>query len=172
MAVIRAFAEKESKGGGFIAGQILTVRFEGHIFRQKTGGKFDKSNPTLSHPYMRNCPFNLGTIGDWNRLEQARKLGGDIAFECASYGRFQTMGFHWKLLGYASAYALVQAFNAGETAHLEGFVRFCQKQGLVPYLITKNWAKLGLLYNGVDNQGANNYPAELQTLYEYFRTHP
>jgi hypothetical protein len=167
-AVIRAFAEKESRGGGFLKGQILTVRFEGHIFRRETDRKFDSSNPTLSHKYMPNCPYNRGTISDWRRLEQARQLAGDVAFECASYGRFQIMGFHYKMLGYDSAYAMVQAFNVGEAAHLDAFVRFCQTQGLVPLLRARNWLKLAERYNGLDN-ASNNYAPELEALYEHYR---
>ena len=168
VAAIRAVAEKESPGGGFLNGQILTVRFEGHVFRQKTDRKFDKAHPTLSHPYLRDCPYNKGTVGDWLRLEQARGLAGDVAFECASYGRFQIMGYHYKLLGYASAYAMVQAFSESEGAQLDGFCRFILKQGLAIYLRKHQWGLFATAYNGKD-QAANHYATDIQQLYEHYR---
>lgn len=168
-AAIRAVTKKESSGVGFLKGQILTVRFEGHIFRQETSGKFDKGFPSLSHPYRRENPYNVGTIGDWRRLEAARKLAGDVAFECASYGMFQIMGFHYASLGYASAYAMVQSFNEGESAQLAGFVKFLKVRNLGILLRKHEWAKFALRYNGHDSI-ANNYGPDIQRFYEQYRT--
>ncbi|RYC69818.1 MULTISPECIES: N-acetylmuramidase family protein [Spirosoma] len=169
VAIIRAVAEKESDGGGFLKRQLLVVRFEGHIFQRLTRGKFNKTHPTLSHAYMRKCPFNKGTISDWRRLEQARQLAGDVAFECASYGMFQIMGFHYALLGYKSAYDLVQAFNQGEGTQLDAFVRYIQKQGLADALRERRLQAFADAYNGTDS-AANNYGPDLLALYEHYRT--
>lgn len=167
VAAIWAITQKESQGGGFLKGQILTVRFEGHEFRKRTRGRFDKSNPTLSHPYMRDCPYNLGTVGDWRRLEAARQLAGDVAFECASYGMFQIMGYHYAMLGYESAYALVQAFNESEARQLDGFVQFILKQGLADDLRHRRWNVIATHYNGADSE-ANQYARDIARFYEQF----
>lgn len=171
VSIVRALADKESNGGGFLKGQILIVRFEGHIFRQKTGGKFDKSHPTLSHPYMKNCPYNKGTISDWRRLEAARKLAGDVAFECASYGMFQCMGFHYKTLGYNSAYAMVQAFNQGEGPQLAGFIRIIRSMGLVPALRNLRFTEIAETYNGT-NHADNGYVPFLRQATAYYAANP
>ena len=171
VAAIRAVAEVESDGGGFLKGKILTVRFEGHIFRRKTGGRFDKSHPTLSHRYMPNCPYNQGTVGDWRRLEEARRLAGDVAFECASYGMFQIMGFHYELLGYDSPYAMVHAFNESEGRQLDGFVRFISGQGLAGYLRRRDWAGLAQRDNRAAYR-ANQYDTKMKRWYDYFRANP
>jgi hypothetical protein len=168
VAAIRAVAKKESSGGGFLKGRILTVRFEGHIFEQKTGRRFSRTHPTLSHPYMRNCPYNKGTISDWRRLEAARQLGGDVAFECASYGLFQIMGFHYAMLGYDSAYAMVQAFNESEGKQLDGFCMLIRKKGWAVYLRKLMFDAFALRYNGKDH-AANNYGPDMQAYYDEFR---
>ena len=169
VAVINAVSQKESGGGGFLKGRILTVRFEGHIFREKTTGTFDKAYPSLSHRYQRNNPHNKGTVGDWRRLEAARKLAGDVAFTCASYGMFQIMGFHFRLLGYANPYAMVQAFNESEGRQLDGFVQFIRQNGMAPLLRDHRFAEFANRYNGTDSD-ANDYGPDIQRLYEYYRT--
>lgn len=169
--IVRALADKESNGGGFLRGQILTVRFEGHIFRKKTYGVFNESYPTLSHPYMPNCPYNNGTIADWRRLELARKLAGDVAFECASYGMFQIMGFHYKTLGYSSAYAMVQAFNQGEGPQLAGFIKIIRSMGLGPAIKKLQFEEIAETYNG-PNHETNGYVPFLRKATTYYAANP
>lgn len=171
VAAIRAVAEVESDGGGFLKGQILITRFEGHIFRQKTGGKFDQSHPTLSHRYMEDCPYNKGPVSDLRRLELARQLAGDVAFECASYGMFQIMGFHYALLGYKSAYEMVQAFNQSESVQLDAFVKFIRRQGLDDELRELRFADFAYRYNGA-NYRANRYDIKMLNAYGYYLPNP
>lgn len=157
---IKAVCDVESEGQGFIPSGLMVLRFEGHEFRKRTKGKFDKQYPTLSHPYMEDCPYNKGTRPDWVRLEEARRLAGDVAFECASYGMFQIMGYHYDLLGYDSAWAMMIDFNKSEANQLKGFCQFVIGTGLAPALRQHRWAAFAEPYNG-ENYKANKYDTKL-----------
>ncbi|WP_461042856.1 N-acetylmuramidase domain-containing protein, partial [Spirosoma harenae] len=82
----------ESNGFGYLPDGRITIRFEGHRFRQYTKGRFDKSHPTISHKYMRNCPYNKGPVSDYARLKIAMALDPDAALMATSWGLFQVMG--------------------------------------------------------------------------------
>ncbi|WP_461043353.1 N-acetylmuramidase domain-containing protein, partial [Spirosoma harenae] len=65
VAYVKAVRDVESNGFGYLPDGRITIRFEGHRFRQYTKGRFDKSHPTISHKYMRNCPYNKGPVSDY-----------------------------------------------------------------------------------------------------------
>src|SRR5690606_34779310 len=50
VATVRAVADVESSGGGFLADGRPKILFERHIFARETGGRFNQSHPGISGP--------------------------------------------------------------------------------------------------------------------------
>lgn len=139
-AQIRAVDEVESGGGwftdvradilaldgpgGFIDGPNLPkILFEAQHFDRLTGGKYSDSNPNISSAKWNRALY-VGGQGEWQRLYQAMKLDRTAALESASWGRYQIMGFNFKLAGFGSVDAFIEAMKTSERAQLEAFVTF------------------------------------------------
>ena len=50
VAAIKAVAEVEAPGSGFLASGEPRILFERHKFSRHTGGKYDASHPGISNP--------------------------------------------------------------------------------------------------------------------------
>ena len=78
------------------------------------------------------------------------------------------MGFHWKLLGYASVQEFVNAMYHSEGAQLDAFVRFIKADaGLHRALRSKDWADFARRYNG-PAYAKNQYDVKLAEAYKEF----
>ena len=116
--------------------------FENHQFRENT-----------SQPF-RN--LHTGSQQDeYSVLNLATRLAGkEIAVQCISIGGPQVLGSNYKYLGYTSASAMYDAWQASERAHVLGFFDFCRnypapKPGdFTQYIKDKNWAQFSRYYNG------------------------
>ncbi len=171
VASIRAFAEVESRGSGFLPDDRPVILFERHIFRRQLiahGANLalisdlDKSRPDI-------CNKTAGGYGasskEWQRLDDAVKINRAAGLESASYGAFQVMGFNWKRCGYASVQEFVNAMFKGSAAHLDSFVRYIQSdEKLHQALRKKDWATCARLYNG-ENYFINAYDTRLAKAY-------
>jgi len=154
---IRAVAHVEGRGAGFQAGRVI-IRFEGHVFRRLTGKKFDRSHPTLSHPYMLDCPYNGGQNNEYKRLAIAMQLDPEAAMQSCSWGMFQIMGYHYKVCGFKTIHAFVDAMKEGVGTQLQIFCKFLIAQGLDDELRDHRWAAFALRYNGTNYKGNPNDP--------------
>lgn len=140
VAQIRAVDEVESGGGwftdvradilaldgpgGFIDGPNLPkILFEAHHFDRLTGGKFRDSHPNLSSAKWNRALY-AGGQGEWARLYAAMKLDREAALQATSWGRYQIMGYNFKLAGYGTVDAFVAAMMRSEKDHLAAFVSF------------------------------------------------
>lgn len=91
--------------------------------------------PFLSDP--KPGGYTVDADGDgindsWEKLaDAAMRWGADRAFECASFGKPQIMGAHWKKLGYPSAVDFVWELLQSEFAHYDAFARYLEAFGLV-----------------------------------------
>ncbi|MGA0525154.1 N-acetylmuramidase domain-containing protein, partial [Escherichia coli] len=88
--------------------------FERHIMRRQlvaAGHAMDATHYNLTDPNIVNPKPGgyVGGAGEWDRLARAIEINRPAALESASWGLFQIMGFHWKLLGFASVQAFVNA---------------------------------------------------------------
>jgi hypothetical protein len=116
--------------GGFLDGPHLPkLLFEAHHFDRLTGGKFRASHPNLSSRGW-NRSLYVGGQGEWVRLHNAIQLDRNAALQSASYGGPQIMGFNYRLAGFGSVEAFVDAMKTTERAHLEAFVSFIINSGL------------------------------------------
>lgn len=130
LAQIKAFAKIESGGGGFSRNGRPKILFEAHIFSRLTGGKYNRSHPTLSsHRWTRKF-YARHMPGRYARLASAAKLDIEAAIGAASWGKFQILGSHWRGLGYKSAWDFAQKMVVSEANHLEAFCRYIEKNKL------------------------------------------
>jgi hypothetical protein len=119
---VRALDETESRGDGFDSKGRPKMLFEPHLFYRLLEGdarakavkaglayaKWKKDYPPDSFP----------------RLLRAMEIDRDAALKSASWGRYQTLGSHHRVLGYRSPDAMIHAFMQDEDSHLEAFVSF------------------------------------------------
>lgn len=172
VAAIRAFAEVESRGSGFLPDDRPVILFERHVFRRQlvahganlaTIANLDRRRPDLCN----QTPGGYGaSVKEWKRLADAVLIHRAAALESASYGAFQVMGFNWKRCGYASVQALVNAMYRGSADHLDSFVRYIRSDAkLHKALQAQDWATCARLYNGPNFDAApgrdNDYDTRL-----------
>lgn len=161
VASVMAVNEVESLGSGFIRAGVPRILFERHIFhRQLRSLKIDTAPLQQRYPGIVN-PKRGGYAGgqsEYTRLGAAVDIHREAAYESASWGAFQIMGFHWQLLGFDSAQDFVDYASVDEANQLDLFVRFVlADSGLHKALQGKKWSIFARLYNG---------PAYAENLYD------
>lgn len=164
---LRAFASVESRGDGWLSTGEPKILYERHVFRRLTGGKWDDRvlngyNPTFGQLSAR-APGGYGPLSIQHpKLEAAARLNREAALQACSWGLFQVMGESWKLCGYESVQALVDAAYRSTAAHLEMFTRFCtgKHPDLLPAIREHRWTRAAELYNGKEQHGYDRLLAE------------
>lgn len=175
VAVLKAVAEVESNGSGFLGDGQVSILFEPHIWwrqLQKYGkdpNQILKQNPqlkTILYPKWGTYPYGKMSA-QHPRLQKAVSIHRESALESASWGAFQVLGKNWRDLGFNSIQEFINVAYSGIDGHFELFVRFVEANNLTRYLQTKQWAKFALLYNGVGYK-KNRYDVKLQLAYEKY----
>jgi hypothetical protein len=82
------------------------------------------------------------------RLDAARAINAESAYESAFWGMFQIGGFNWRLCGCASADEFVEKMSRSERDQLELFAQLITRCGMVDALRQKQWLQFALKYNG------------------------
>lgn len=166
VAAIKAVAEVESLGDGFLSTGEPKILFERHIFSRRTNGLFDRSNPNISNPK----PGGYGTVAaQHKRLQEAVPLNRNAALMSASWGKFQIMGFNYALAGFNSLQEFITAMYRGERDHLLAFVNYIINTSLDDELREKRWADFARKYNGPEYK-RNNYDTKMADAYKKFST--
>lgn len=165
VAVIRAVAEVESLGDGFLPDGRPVILFERHRFHKLSGGKWSKTNPDISS----STPGGYGKSGvhQHDRLAKASALNREYALMSASWGKFQIMGDNWKSLGYKSLQEFINAMYHSEQKQLDAFIRFVKANKLDDELRNKQWASFARQYNG-PNYAINKYDIKLAAAYKKY----
>jgi len=169
VALVRAFAEVESGGAGFVKGR-LKIAYEGHIFRALTKSKYDRDYPELSCLYRdQRCHYHDSRQEEaWKALKDAGTLDPIVALQSCSWGRWQIMGFNYELCGYNDVVQFVKAMNEGENRQLDALVAFCRNtKGLLKAMQDKNFEEMAILYNGPDK--AQEYAPKLKNAYNKYK---
>lgn len=147
VAAVKAIAEVESSGRGFQNGRPI-IRLEAHYFGKLTGYRFNDSHPHIS---CRKWTPSLAARNQgeaWQQFEEAAALDESAAIQATSWGWPQTMGFHWKSLGFESPQAFREAANT-EDGQLDIFLRFIQANpAIYDALKRHDWYTFALHYNG------------------------
>lgn len=170
MAAIRAVAEVEARGSGFMDGGHPVILFERHVMYRQLVEKFGKARANAlaaEHPDIVN-PLTGGygkESAQPKRLERAAAIDRECALNSASWGLFQIMGYHWKALGYASQQTFINAMYKDEGAHLFAFCRFIKiNPSLHQALKNRDWARVARLYNG-PAYAKNSYHTRMSDAY-------
>ena len=165
-ACIKAVAQVESSGGGFLKSNRPKILFEAHIFSKRTHRKHDKDHADISSKTWNQSLYKGGEK-EYERLEVAMGLDGLAALESASWGRFQIMGFNHAACGYKTVMGFVRAMYESEGKQLDAFVSFLQTSKLAAALREKRWADFARGYNG-PGYAINKYDVKLKAAYEKF----
>lgn len=161
---IRAVASVESNGRGFLPDGQVAILFEGHVFSRLTGGKFDRTHPTISYPKWTKKHY-LGPLGEHGRLQKAVELDRDAALMSASWGMFQIMGFNYGRCNFSGIQPFVNYVSRGEPQQLDLFVRFIKSSpGLLSAIRTADFTKFARLYNG-SGYAQNGYHTKMRQAY-------
>ena len=163
-AAIKAVAEVESRGAGFLPTGEPKILFERHIFSRRTGGVYDRIAPDISN----KKPGGYGRESEQHaRLQKAVAYNRDAALKSASWGKFQVMGFNYELAGYNDLQSFINAAYNSEADHLNMFVNYVINVGLSKYIIAKKWAEFADGYNGPDYK-INNYDTKMAVAYKKY----
>ena len=106
-------------------------------------------------------------MGEYDRLEQARKINHEAADASASWGMFQIMGFNYAACGEKSVDNFVKAMCMSECRQLVLSARFIKQSGMLSALQAKDWAEFAKRYNGPAYE-QNQYDKKLAAAYQKF----
>lgn len=164
VASVKAVAEVESRGSGFYANGFPTILFERHVFRKYTNSIYNRSHPHLSGP-----AGNYGKAGQnqRNKFNEAYALNPTAAIKACSWGKFQVMGFNWKVAGFSSVVDFFEAMQRSEGEHLNAFIGFVIGNRLDDEIRHKDWAGFAYGYNGAGYK-ANKYDTAMARSYAKF----
>ena len=114
LAAVKAVNEIESSGRGFLTDGRPKILFEGHIFwgRLKKHNinpqQFKEGNEEILYPKWTR-KYYKGGAAEYDRLNKAKSINEDAAFESASWGCFQIMGYHYEITGFENVHDFVKA---------------------------------------------------------------
>lgn len=165
LAAIQAVAKVESPRGGFLSDGRPTILFEAHIFSGLTGHRYDASYPNISSSRWNRKLYGAAGEHQHDRLEIAARLDRSAALQSASWGRFQIMGFNWRLAGHASLQRFINAMYRSEGAQLDAFVAYIIARRLDDELREHRWAAFAYAYNG-PGYAQNHYDDKLAAAYK------
>jgi hypothetical protein len=152
VAAVKAVAEVESRGAGFLADGRPTILFEAHVFHRQTKGRFagarDRRGVALSVPAWDRSLYGKTGAWQWDRLEDAMKLDREAALRSASWGIFQIMGFNHVAAGHPTVEGFAEAMRSGAGPQLDAFVSFLKSSGLSQHLAAKDWRRFARGFNG------------------------
>lgn len=166
VAAIKAVAEVESSGNGFLSDGRLKILFEGHQFYKFTKGEFAVSHPTICYKkwttqfYTKGANADIRGAGELARLEQAMALNRTAALMSASYGKFQIMGFNFAVAGFTNVEDFYNAMQISEGEQLSAFCNYIKNNAIDDELRSHNWAGFAFRYNGAGYR-KNQYDTKL-----------
>ncbi len=174
LAAIKAVAEVESGGNGFLSTGEPTILFEPHLFWQqliKVGINpklYVKGNEDILYPVWKSGHY--GKVSEQhNRLERASKINREAALKSASWGKFQILGKNHRLAGYEQLQDFINAMYKSEDEHLTAFVGFVQNNFLADELREHDWKGFAYGYNGAAYR-KNKYDEKLAAAYKKYST--
>jgi len=149
LAVIRAVAEVEAKGDGFLPDGRPKILFEAAQFGKRTEHVFDAEHPTISCRGWEEAKKHYkGGAEEYPRLAEARALAEKAALESTSWGTFQIMGFNARASGFQTVQDFVAAMHESADRHLVAFVALITTWKLDEAMRAKDWRRFARVYNG------------------------
>lgn len=167
-AAIRAVAEVEAAGEGFLRDGRPAILYEAHVFHKETSGKHahakDRRGVALSSPSWNQKLYGATGAAQHDRYEDARKLDPDAANKACSWGAFQILGQNHKVCGFDTSQEFVDAMWSGASAHLDAFVKFIKANKLDAALRAEDWKTFARVYNG-PGYAQNAYDKKMASAY-------
>jgi len=164
VAAVKAVAEVESRGSGFLPDGRPKILFEAHHFARLTKQQYNLTHPNISSKRWSKSLY-LGGAKEYDRLKEAMLLDPPAAIQSASWGAFQIMGFNYVAAGFKTPAEFVNAQYVSEGEHLKAFLGFVKSVGLLKHIQMKNWEAFAKGYNGPKYK-ENNYDGQLAKAYE------
>lgn len=173
-AALKAVQQVETGGrGGFFSPGRPAILFEGHIFwtqLKKRGSNpedYVKGNENILYPKWEKGHYK-GGIGEYDRLEQSRKINREAADASASWGMFQIMGFNYAACGEESIESFVRSMCESEFKQLLLTANFIKKNSqMLQALQARDWAVFAKCYNG-PAYAQNRYDVKLEAAYQKY----
>ena len=173
-AALKAVQQVETGGrGGIFSPGRPAILFEGHIFwtqLKKRGSNpedYVKGNENILYPKWEKGHYK-GGIGEYDRLEQARKINREAADASASWGMFQIMGFNYAACGEESIESFVRSMCESEFKQLLLTANFIKKNSqMLQALQARDWAVFAKCYNG-PAYAQNRYDVKLEAAYQKY----
>lgn len=169
VAAVQAVAQVEAGGRvGFGADGRPVIRYELHVFHGRTGGTYDRTHPHLSQPTLAagNRYHTGGQGNEWSLMYGAMILRDGAgrrrtseAWQSASWGMFQVMGFNYTV-DWANIDTFVNDMFTSEAQHLRAFLGYVRTNHLENTLVNHDWAAFARAYNGPD-YAVNNYDTNI-----------
>ena len=161
---IKAVAEVESSGAGFLKDGRPKILFERHKFSGFTKGRYNQTHPGIS-----GARGGYGASGahQWDRFNEAFALDPSAAIQSCSWGRFQVMGFNFRVSGFKNPEDFRAAMEKSEGEHLKAFCNFIIGNSLDGPLRKHQWAKLAEGYNGSQYR-ENQYDTKLAAAHKKY----
>jgi LysM repeat protein len=170
VASIKAVADVEAAGSGFLSNGQPKILFEAHQFSRLTGGRYNGSHPDISSSHWNRSLYK-GGAAEHGRLNKAAALNETAALKSASWGKFQIMGFNYKAAGYSNVQTFVKDMRTSEGKQLDAFVNFIKSNpSMHRALKNHDWATFARLYNG-SGYAQNHYDTKIAQAYIKFRNH-
>lgn len=160
LATIKAVFEVEAAGKFFNANGSLPRRFEPHHFPKRFWGSIGFA-PGKKTPWRAS--LKIPTTTRRQMFDRAENIDQEAAFDAASWGAPQIMGFNAELAGFTSAVEMVDAMQGGADHQVVAFFNFVVAANLDTYLRSQNWLAFAAGYNG-DGQ-APVYAAKIESAY-------
>ena len=175
LAAVKAVAEVESGGKGFLSTGEPVILFEPHVFwkRLKSRGvdpvkliAMHTEYSDILYPVWGSKPYGKSSQ-QHARLQRAVAINSEAALESASWGKFQILGMNWKLCGYTGLQEFINAAYTSEDEHLDMFTEYVINVGLDDELINLDWKGFARGYNGA-LYWKNQYDVKLKRAYEKY----
>lgn len=166
VASIKAVAEVESAGSGFLPDGRVKVQYEPHIMYRRLKEHFGQARADRelkAHPGLvatRSGSYQSLDKEDKDMNRAAQLIDRTSALESASWGAFQIMGYHWKTISYPTLQKFINDQYSAR-GQLMSFVKFIQADSrLLRALRQKDWTTFARIYNG-PNFAANKYDTKM-----------
>lgn len=167
VAALQAVADVESDGDGYDENGRIKIRFEGHKFREYTGGKYDRTHPHLSYSYKNRH----GKAHGYTAFNEAFALDEEAALKASSFGKFQPLAVNYREADFRSVRAFVDFLRESERNQLIVFCRMVKFRHLDDELRRLDWAGFAKNYNGKSYRD-NDYDGKMARRYAHHKGFP
>ncbi len=178
-AVAVAILGVESAGRAF-EGSRMVIRFENHLFlhywgkmdrdlfdRHFTGSSDGSEHRWRPDPDGEWLPCHTNQEREWQIFDFARRLDEKAALYSISMGAAQIMGFNHASIGYGTAQAMFEAFQADARNQLTALFRFIEVNHLETAVREPDFVTFAHTYNGAGQEAI--YAPRMQRYYDAYR---